>query len=240
MEKRVFIIAACAALLMSQFVCQAKRQDFEERTVVYKGEHIVGLGINYINANTKNWGIWQIITGMDAKGSILKIAPQYSYAFARNQAVGIRLNYTDIKGGADNLSLDLFGVLKADDVSIDINSRKIGGTAFYRRYFGLDRKGNCGFYMEAGLGYFNTHSVMGDKTANNYTTGHKVHLSLSPGFLVYIVPNASLHMQLGIADLNWNQSTSYKDGVKDGSLSRWNGGVGLRLMDLLFGVTYHF
>lgn len=241
MVKKALIIIAALVLAVSPEVCQAKREKFKERPVVYKGEHIVGLGINYLNIGTENLGILQVITNIDAKGSILKVAPQYAYAFKTNQTIGVRLNYTDIQGGADNLSIDLLGLLdKMEGISLDIHSRNMGATLFHRRYFGLDKKGNVGFYLESGLTYKNTWSAMNSGEGDGYTKGHQVHLHLSPGFIIYIAANASLNMQLGIVNVNYKNTSAYKGGECTGSLGKLSGGVGLNVMDLLFGVTYHF
>lgn len=240
MDKRSFIIAAAILLCLGQSVCQAKRKSFEDRTVVYKGEHMVGLGISYMNISSEKSDLFLTVTDIDAKGSYLKIAPQYSYAFADNRSVGLRLKYSVIDGGADNLSLDLLGLLEIENVKLDVNTRNAGGALFYRRYIGLDRKGNAGFYLETALEYRNSFSQTGKDGNFSTTKGHRVRMNFSPGFILYIVPMASLHAQLGIANLSYNTEGCYKDGEKTGSLSSWRGGVGLNLMDLMFGVTYHF
>ncbi len=240
MGKRIFIIAAAIVLCAGQTVCQAKRKGFEERTVVYKGEHMTGLGISYMNISSDNSDFFLTVTDIDARGSYLKIAPQYSYAFSDNRSAGLRLNYSVIEGGADNLSLDLLGLLEIENVKLDVNTRNAGGTAFYRRYIGLDRKGTAGLYLETALEYRHSVSRTGKDGDESYTKGNRIRMNFSPGVILYILPMASLHVQFGIANVSYNSSACYSDGEKTGSLNRWNGGVGLNLMDLMFGVTYHF
>lgn len=237
MGKRAIIIMAALLLLGGQTVCKAERKNFEDRTVLYKGEHVAALGISYMNIGSNNSDILLTITNVDAKGSILKLSPTYYYAYQRNQAAGIRLNYTTIQGGAENISLDLMDLLSIENVNLDLKTRSVGGTIFHRSYFGLDRKGNCGLYLEVGLGYKNSRTTM---SPDSYTKTQQVRFNFAPGFILYILPYASLNVQLGMANLSYNTANCYKDGVLQGGLDRWKGGVGLNILDLMFGVNFHF
>ncbi len=239
--KKIFYITLAAVLMCcTQIPGQAKGKVLEERTVVYKGESLAGLGVNYLNLNSNNSDILLTITNIDAKGSYLKVSPSYGYAVSDNHVIGARLNFSSIKGGADNLSLDLLGLMEVENANFQINTRSVGGTVFYRRYVGLDKKGNVGLYLETSLGYKSSRSTTGSDPDDAYTLGNQFKFNFAPGVILYIVPMASLHVQLGMANVSYNTSNCFKGGDKTGHLNRWKGGVGLNVMDLMFGVTYHF
>lgn len=237
--KRIFLTTVICFLGLGQMICNAERENFEERTVLYKGESVVSLGISYYNLGANNSDIYFIASGVNAKGSYLKASPFYSYAYMNNQAAGVRLDYSKIQGGADNISIDLLGLLQADNVKLDVNTQNIGATVFNRSYFGLDRKGNVGLYCEVALSYKNSFSKMGSG-ADAFTRGNDVRLSFSPGFILYFAPFASLSAQLGLAHVGYGYSKCYKDGAQTGSMGKWNGGVRLSLADLMFGINFHF
>lgn len=237
--KRIFLTTVICLLGLGQMICSAKRENFENRTVLYKGESVVSLGISYYNLGADNTDVYFIVNGANAKGSYFKVSPFYSYAYMNNQAIGLRMDYSKIQGGADNISIDLLGLMQADGVKLDVNTQNIGATVFNRSYFGLDKKGNVGLYCEVALSYKNSYSKMGNG-GNAYTRGNDLRLSFSPGFIVYFAPYASLSAQLGIAHVGYGSSKCYKDGAQTGSMGKWNGGVRLSLADLMFGINFHF
>lgn len=240
MGKKLFMIIACGLMCCSQIICRAERKDFEQRTVLHKGEHVANFGITYMNVGTNNSDLFLTITNLDAKGSLLRFTPSYSYAYKDNQSIGLRLGYTQINGGADNLSLQLLDLLEVKDVAFKVNSRNAGATLYHRNFFGLDKKGNCGLYLEVGLGYKYGYSQLGNNPDEGYTNSQQLRLSFAPGFMLYVLPFCSLNLQIGLADVSYNTSVLYKNGQKDGSLSRLKGGVGLNLMDFIFGINFHF
>lgn len=236
--KRIFLTTVICLLGLGQMICSAKRENFEDRTVLYKGESVVSLGINYYNLGADNSDIYFIVNGANAKGSYFKASPFYSYSYENNQAAGIRFDYSRIQGGADNISIDLLSLMQADNVKLDVNTQSVGATVFNRSYFGLDRKGNVGLYCEVALSYKNSYSKLGNGDA--YTRGNDVRMSFSPGFIVYFAPFASLSAQLGLAHVGYGESNCYKDGKRTGSMGKFNGGVRLSLADLMFGINFHF
>lgn len=237
--KRIFLTTVICLLGLGQMICSAKRENFEDRTVLYKGESVVSLGISYYNLGADNTDVYFIVNGANAKGSYLKASPFYSYAYMNNQAIGLRMDYSKIQGGADNMSIDLLGLLQADNVKLDVNTQNIGATLFNRSYFGLDRKGNVGLYCEVALSYKNSYSKMGNG-GDAFTRGNDLRLSFSPGFIVYFAQYASLSAQLGLAHVGYGSSKCYKNGEQTGSMGKWNGGVRLSLADLMFGINFHF
>lgn len=227
-------------LCSSQMLCFAKRKDFEgqDRTVVYKGEHIVGLGISYFGLNTNNSDILTLVTNLNASAQYFNLAPFYGFAYARNQYAGVRVSYSNIRGGAESMDVNLLGLMSMDDISFDVNSRSFGASIFNRSFIGLDKKGNVGLYCEVALGYKNSHTSAG--SYDKYTQGNNFRLSVSPGVILYIVPNASLNVQFGILHADFKKSVCYDGCDITGSMKKFNAGINLSIMDLSFGVNYHF
>lgn len=233
MGKRIITIASAICLLCSVAAAQSR--------VVYKGEHIVSLGATYYSLGSSNSDILLVISDLGAKATYGHANLSYSYAYIPNQSIGIRANWSRIDGGIDQANANLLDESLSLDISnISALTRSVGGTLFNRSYFGLDKKGNVGLYLEAGLSYKNSHSVIGPASADTYTNGHQIRASLAPGFILYILPNASLCAQIGIVNVSYNSSSCFENGQKKGSLNVWRGGFKFNLMDLMFGINFHF
>ena len=80
---------------------------FTNRLIAPKGEWQAGLSVMYIDFNSSDSDYMLMLQGLNARASILTLAPQAAYTFRDNHAVGIRLNYQnlpDCGSGCSNYS----------------------------------------------------------------------------------------------------------------------------------------
>lgn len=214
------------------------KKNFKVSTALEKGEKSIGFSLLYSNFDSKNSEFLLLATNLSTSGSIFRIRPYFQYAYRDNCSVGFRMRYTNAKIDLSNANLKLF----TDDLSFSLKDTKgtlnaFGASVFHRNYFGLDRKGTVSLFCEFELGYsFNKI----DFGAGQYNTGNKVDLVFSPGVLLYILPFVSVEASIGLADLTYFNSRSYVDNVPGGDINRFGAGVHFNVMNLNFGISYHF
>ena len=78
--------------------------------------------------------------------------------------------------------------------------------------------------------------MQGGSTDNTY----KINLTLSPGFILYILPPVSIELGIGIADLGFVKAGSYSGGDQNGSRWQAKAAMNLNVLSLNFGIHYHF
>lgn len=214
------------------------RKKFTTHTLVEKGEHMVAFGISYTNLDTDNSSLMLIANGADAKASLFKVSPGYSYAYAKNASIGFRFDYSVGKAAINNINLSLLSPdLSFDfkDIAGRINS--YSGVIVHRNYLGLEKSGTVGLFLETALGY--KYSTM-QFTADAYSASHQIKLALAPGLKLYINNFVSLEMAIGVADVTYSSNINYTDGKMQGGTNKLKGTAGLSLLNSYFGVVYQF
>ncbi len=211
---------------------------FEKHTVVYKGETMGGLSAVYANLNSTNTEYLLLINNLDATGALFRIAPQMSYAYKDNASIGARFVYNNAVVDLGNVDLNLL----SKDLGVSLSDQSLswsscGAYIFHRNYIGLEKSGTAGFFCEFRLGYSSNRLDMGGGDCNK---SRQVQLAFAPGFILYILPFVSVEASMGMADLTYTKAEVLTEGVREGDRGSFGGGVGLKLMNCNFGISYHF
>lgn len=207
---------------------------------IYKNEKMTGASFIYANLNSSNSELFLLANSLTAQGQFYRIAPNFSWAYHNNCSIGARIAYTRLLGevSAGNVSL-LSDDLKLDLKDVNIDYSIIKAALFHRNYIGLDRRGTVGLFLECQLSYSYNHSTFG-KDINAFSAGHSFDFIVSPGIVLFILPVVSVEASLGIIDLGYTKSQTYKANEPVGSHQKWNAAVDLNVLNLNFGITYHF
>lgn len=219
---------------------QNRESRFVNRLIAPKGEWQCGLSIMYADFNSANSDYMLMLNGLNARASMLKIAPEALYTFKNNHAVGIKFNYVKVGGMLDSATADLLGNLSLSVGDINATSVAMGGSVFQRTYVGIDKQGRFGIFWDYILGY--TRSTTQFATADSssaYTVKEKGSISFAPGVVYYPMNNVSVQANISIADLSYGTTTAYQGSEPTGTHTGWKAQVGLNLLNLSFGLTIH-
>lgn len=219
-----------------------KRRGLTQHLIIPKGEWQVGAQISHVSMSSSNSEYALLINGLDANGSLTKIAPFVSYAFKHNQAVGLRFQYTTADANIDAAELDLL----SDDLEFEIENLRGKLTSYqtsvyYRVYVGLDNKGRIGLFNDVALGYTNSKTDFryNEQTENAYTRSNQIKLSLHPGIVVFAMNNLSTHVSIGIGGVSYNNTKYYRDGAMVGKRDFSKANFKLDILDISIGLSIH-
>lgn len=213
---------------------------FINRLIAPKGEWQCGLSVMYTDFNSANSDYMLLLQGLDAKASMMSIAPEAAYTFMDNHAVGVKFNYSKLSGMLDAATADLLGNLSLSVSDVSATSSSIGGSVFQRTYVGLDRQGRFGIFWDYILGYSRTSTqfTAGD-SASPSSVREKVYLAFAPGVVYFPMNNISIQANISIADISYSCTTAFEDGNAVGIRRGWKALAGLNLLNLSFGLTLH-
>ena len=217
----------------------SKQSRFENRLIAPKGEWQCGLSVMYVDFNSSDSDYMLVLQGLNARASMLKIAPEASYTFRNNHSVGIKFNYVKVGGMLDSATADLLGNLSLSLDGVSATSSSMGGSVFQRTYVGIDKQGRFGLFWDYILGYVRTNTQFAAGESSASTVKEKVHLAFSPGVIYFPMNNVSIHANISIADLSYAKTTAYQSGGPVGTHAGWKAQVGLNLLNLSFGLTIH-
>ena len=217
-----------------------KQYRFTNRLIAPKGEWQCGLSVMYADINSADNDFMMLLQGVNARASVIRIAPEAAYTFRNNHAVGVRFNYTKAGGVLDTATADLLGNLSLSVNDLSATANSMGGSVFQRTYIGIDKLGRFGVIWEYILGYSRTKTqfATGDN-APAYTVKEKGYLSFAPGIVYFPMNNMSIQASISIADISYASTTAYQDSVVTGSRKGWNANASLNLLNLNFGLTIH-
>jgi len=204
--------------------------------IVPKGEWQVGMTVAYYNLSADNSEFMLLLndTGIDA--NLFRIAPIASYAYATNQAVGARFQYTNARCNIDAATLDLLGNFSVDLKDVRAKYMSYGGYVYNRSYVGLDSRGRVGIFVDIALGYSRSKTTV---SSTEYTLNRKLGVSFSPGVAYFPMNNVSVFAALSLADVSYNWSSGYSSGTVTGTKNSFAAKAGLNLMNLNFGLAVH-
>ena len=232
---------ACTALFASEAPdsLSAKRR-FKSSVVLHKSEKVVGVSIMYFNLGSNNSTFFLLAKNLGATANIFRVAPSFSFAYRDNASIGIRGYYMNAAANLQNVNLNLLSdELKLDLSNFSGSASTFGVSIFNRNYFGFEPSGTVGLFLEERLTFSHSRMSFGN-TAGVYSTSGQVRLSFAPGIILYVLPYVSVQACMDIAGIGYTGASSYKDEVKAGSASQFNGSVSLSPLDINFGINFHF
>ena len=72
-----------------------------------KGMWSIGLTASYGKFSTSDLELFDVLTDVDLSVRAFSVKPYVSYAFTNNMTAGLRLQYSNMVGGVNNLNLDI-------------------------------------------------------------------------------------------------------------------------------------
>lgn len=209
-------------------------------TIIPKGDWQIGMAASYMNISTDNSDYLLILDGTSANASILDISLQGGFAYMNNQSAGLRFKYSTGNCLIDASTLDLLGNFSLDIENIRAKYLSYSAYLFNRSYIGLDRLARVGFFIDAALGYVRSRTdVFVQDMHSSYSTNDKISLVLSPGIVYFPMNNVSIYASVSLADISYNYSKGFKDGVFVGDRLSFRAQSKLNLLALSFGITVH-
>lgn len=211
-------------------------RSLKAHVIIPKGDWQVGMTVTYLNFSTDDSEFMLLLNDAKASASVFRIAPEASYSYHNNQAVGLRLKYTNAYARLDAADLDLLGNFSLDLKDVGARSSSYGGYVYNRSYIGLDHRGRVGLFLDEAFGFTRSKSVV---SSDAYTINKKLSLTLSPGLVYFPMNNLSLSLGISIVDISYNKSNGYVNGAPSGERNFFRAQAKLNLMNLYFGLAIH-
>ena len=236
-----YSLALVASLL---FCIQASSQEYrKDRLFMPKGTSSGGLQISYVDLSSIDSDIFLIVDGLNAEGTMMSVAPFFSYTYKDNKAVGLKLKYSKGSGGISDVDLSLLSddpLLSLEDIKA--STRNIQLQFFQRSYLGLDQNGRFGLFNDLVLSYGTSRSSfsVGEKNLDAYTNTEKVKLGICPGIMIFILNNISTHVSMSIGGVSFTHTENFKDGVLSGSRDYTKAHFAPDVSDISMGLTVYF
>ena len=214
---------------------------FTNRLIAPKGEWQCGLSVMYADFSSDDSDYMLLLQGLNASASMFRVAPEAAYTFKDNHAVGVRFQYTNIKGLVDTATADLLGNLSMSVENLNAFSRSLSASVYQRTYVGLDNQGRIGVFWDYILGVSRTKSQFytGD-SSSAYSLMKKIHLAFAPGIVYFPMNNVSVQASISLADLSYSNTEAYNDGKVVGARDAWKAQASLNVLGINMGLTVHF
>ena len=214
----------------------AKQSRFTNRLISPKGDWQCGLAVMYADFNSSNADYMLILQGLNARASFLRIAPEASYTFKNNHAIGARFANTKVGGMLDSATADLLGNMSLSVNDVNATSSTLGAAVFQRTYVGIDRQGRFGIFWDYVLGVTRSRTQIASPA---YSVKDKISFAFAPGVIYFPMNNISVQANISIADLSYASTTAYEDSGIVGTHKGWRAQAGLNILNLNFGLTIH-
>lgn len=216
-----------------------KKHRLKNHLIAPKGEWQCGLSVIYADFSSSDSDYMMLLQGVNAKASMLRLAPEAAYTYRNNHAVGAKFQYTNVDGMVDSATADLLGNFSMSLENIHATSRSMSGSVFQRTYVGLDNKGRVGIFWDYVFGYTRSKTLFNTGGPSSYSINNKFHLGFAPGIVYFPMNNVSIQVGLCLADLSYNNVKAYEAGTLVGKRQSWKAQASINILDISFGLTIH-
>lgn len=206
-----------------------------------KHKWIGGVTVSVFNFESDNSRLlFSLLKDIDLNLRTLSVKPFVGYAIKDNTVVGLKLGYSRISGGINNLSLNI------EDLDISLKDIKYTDDSysfslFHRSYIGLDPKGLFGLFNETTIGYsmgstrFSRGS--GDSLKYTDTSINQLNVGLNPGIAIFIMPNVGAEVSFGVAGFTYNWEKQAKSSGEVGKRTNSGANFKINLLNINIGIT---
>ncbi len=223
---------------ISRDTTRVSRRSLKSHLIIPKNDWQIGMSAAYMNLSSDNAEFLLLLDNTNTYLSLARISINGAYAYSDNHAVGLRMRYTNGNCNVDESTFDLLGNFTYDLKDVRAKTISYGGAVFNRSYVGLDDRGRIGVFLDTSLGYTRSRTDIATGGAN-YTITHKISLSLSPGLVYFPMNTISVFAYLSLADISYNNSRGYRDGVFSGEKNYFRAQARIDLLAINFGLTVH-
>ena len=210
---------------------------------VPKGMWTLGLTASYGKFSTADLELFDVITNVDINAHALSIKPYFSYAFRNNITAGLRLEYTNIKGGIDNFGLDIDEDMSFNLHDIGYSNESYSAALLLTQYIGLARRGRFGVFNEAQLKFTSGTSdftrPFNGELKNTHSSNFSADLVYSPGLCVFVMPQLSFNVSFGVFGFHINHTKQWEDGERSGSRTTSGANFRFNIFNIAFGLAVH-
>lgn len=240
--------AAYAREMQEQSDRRSTRQfdrEINRGSYVRKGEVLLGITASYGTLSSEDADMFPVFEKIGVSGNMAAVNPFIGYFYKDNQCIGIRLGYTHLKGGLDNLGLDIgMDELDLSIPQIGLSSDRYSAGLFHRSYMPLDEKGRFGVFGEFEAMFTFGDNIFGFTTgeAEKKTMSQNMNLKLtfSPGVAVYAFPNVCMTLSFGLGGFKYNYIRQFDElGQKTGERHFSKLNFKLNIADIRLGMNIH-
>lgn len=208
-----------------------------------RGQWQLGVTASYGEFSSQDYQLFDILGDFDFSGHTFSIKPYMACFIGNNQALGLRLGYTQSRGDLGTLAVDF-----DEDLSFSVNdvmyrAESYQASMFYRSYLGLARRGRFGVYNEISLAFSSGNSdfrrYIGGSPINTHTTNMEAKLSFSPGVCVFINQFMSFNIDFAVVGFYLRNEKQWINEEPAGN--RFSSGANFRfnLFNINFGLGVH-
>ncbi len=206
-----------------------------------KHKWIGGVTVSVFNFESDNSRLlFSLLKDIDLNLRTLSVKPFVGYAIKDNTVVGLKLGYSRISGGINNLALNI------EDLDISLKDIKYmddsySFSLFHRSYIGLDPKGLFGLFNETTIGYSmgSTRFSRGSGESLKYTDTsiNQLNVGLNPGIAIFIMPNVGAEVSFGVAGFTYNWEKQKKSSGEVGKRTNSGANFKINLLNINIGIT---
>lgn len=171
------------------------------------------------------------------------ISPSLEYFLKDNLSLITRFNYNNLTVNLDQANLAL-----SEDLGVDIVDQHFRRQSYElafgsRVYVPFMGSKIFGWFVETSLNgsYIQSkiYSIQEELKQGVYNDKWKVAMKIEPGVCFFVHDNFDFEVQVGLIDLNWQQTQQKENQVYSSTSSGWGGSLNIDLLAIRFGAHFY-
>ncbi len=212
---------------------------------VAKGQWAVGASMSYSTHSNDNFNL-VIIENIESTGYNFDVSSMFAYAFADNNSVGARVNYSRNLLRLDNSDVIIGDEESTSGVNFSLDdcyllTHSYSMMAILRQYIPLGNNKRFALYNEVQLegGGSQSKYSYDSPVQGTYSSTTSFGLNFAPGVTAFISNRVALEINVGAMGFNFSKTTQTHNQVYTGESSTNMFNFKVNILSMGFGITYY-
>lgn len=254
MIKHILIVVVSTLLSMATLHAQtdAERQAEREgrgltsidKTFIPKGQWAIGGSASYSTHTNENYSL-VVVDNIESIGYNIKSSGMFTYAFAKNNSVGARVNYNRSLLKVDNSDIS-FGEVEDGGINLSMDdcyllTHGFSAMVIMRQYIPIGSSKRFALFNEVQFAGGGSQSKFSydSPVQGTYSTSKDYALNFAPGVTAFITNRVALEINVGAMGLSYSNTEQIHNQVETGQATTNMFNFKINILSLGFGVTYY-
>lgn len=221
---------------------QEFKRDIEMKTIVPKGQWIVGSAVSFSEHNEQNYQ-FLIVDGFESDGYTFKVSPMVSYAFFNNTTIGARFAY-----GRTLFKLDDVSVVIDDETDFSVSGlyeleHSYTGMVIMRNYFNLGNSRRFAVFNEVRVEVGGSSSKVVNRNAGTQTGTYNRSIDfgvgITPGLVAFVNNIMAVEVNIGVLGLNFSKVKQEHDKIQTTERSSSHANFNINIFSIEMGMSFY-
>lgn len=240
---KITFVIFCLILCTPLYSQNSKiNRNIENKTVIPKGQWILGFNTMYNHIKSKDFNI-VVIDNLNAEGYNLSVSPFVGYAFKDNLVSGVKFSYDRSLLRLDSCDIKLGDSSLANLTDLYKLQHTYSGIVFLRQYISIGDLKRFALFSDFQVLLSGSQAKIlngkGDSLTGTYETNFSMGIGITPGVVAFITDKTAAEVSIGLLGIDYSITKQNTNRVENSVRSSSKGNFLINLFSIKLGMSWY-